>query len=290
MEKTQCAVGLSLSSRAGLARTGRHNEQRFAAVAFPEALADGFDGSDLIVASGDGFVDRDAVERLTHGAEVEKFFKVALGVNRGNAPLGVLSVNDAGVESVGEEDDRAHAVLFLQTVGVFFCLLSADGRIDAGLFCLDQGERPTVVAEKHIIDIAGAGLVHRHAGHGNLIQPVFALDPARVGEHGVNVELAGFVLGGRKRVRGVGLLLLFPVGGHLRFKVLQSRVFIQNFLQFFFRNHRHGRRLLRSLRLGERRVKGALQIVVLGRAVAVEDEIRQIKEIFQTMQRAQSPA
>ena len=130
----------------------------------------------------------------------------------------------------------------MQTVGVFLRLLSGGCRVNAGLFCLDQGERSAVVAEKHIIDIAGAGLVHRHAGHGNFIQPVFALDPARVGEHGVNVELAGFVLGGRKRVRRVGLLLLFPVGGHLRFKVLQSGVFIENFLQFFLGNHRHGRR------------------------------------------------
>ena len=53
----------------------------------------------------------------------------------------------------------------------------------------------------------------------HLVQPVLPPGPAGVQEHGVDVQLAGLVLGEVQRLGHIALLLLLPPGGELRFEL-----------------------------------------------------------------------
>ena len=56
------------------------------------------------------------------------------------------------------------------------------------------------VVVEHIVGIAHLALVG-HTGQLHLIEPVLPFRPARVGEHGVNVQLAGLVLGQASKIK-----------------------------------------------------------------------------------------
>ena len=113
-------------------------------------------------------------------------------------------------------------VLLLEQIGIELCLLSADGGILTGALGFDHCERPAVVAVEHIIGIADLGGV-RHTGQLHLIQPVPALCPARVGQHGVDIDLARRELGQVDRFGGVGLLLFGSAGSQLLAQTLILR-------------------------------------------------------------------
>ena len=70
------------------------------------------------------------------------------------------------------------------------------------------------VVVEHIVGIADPALV-RHTGQLHLVEPILALDPARVDEHGVYVELAGLVFGEVERLGRVVLPLGLTAGGEL---------------------------------------------------------------------------
>src|SRR5699024_7046063 len=124
------------------------------------------------------------------------------------------AVVHAGVKAVGEKDHRAAAALGFQQVGVQLGLLAALGRVDAGALGLDDGQGAVGVVIEHVVGAALFGGIG-HTGQLHLVDPVLALGPARVGEHGVDVELAGFVLGQVQGLGGVAGLLLGTAGGQL---------------------------------------------------------------------------
>lgn len=103
-------------------------------------------------------------------------------------------------------------MLLLQQVGVQLGLLAALGRVHTGTLGLNDGQGTVCVVVEHIIGIAHLALVG-HTGQFHLTQPVLPLGPARIGEHGVNVQLAGLVLGEIQWLGGVTGLLSLTAGG-----------------------------------------------------------------------------
>ena len=99
-----------------------------------EWLPHGFDGALLIVASGDFPVDLDVFQ----AGRMERRLKASQGrawVDRRDLlALRVSPVVYAGVEAVGEEDDRAAAALFSRMSAYSFGLRAALGRVCAGAF------------------------------------------------------------------------------------------------------------------------------------------------------------
>ena len=109
--------------------------------------------------------------------------------------------------AVGEEDDRAAAVLFLEAVGVELGLLLAGLRIFLRALGLDDGEGSAVVAPEDVVHKAFA-LVRGHADDAVFAVALLVERPAGLGEHEVDEVIAGF--GFRVVVRvgfgGVGAL------------------------------------------------------------------------------------
>ena len=179
-----------------------------------------------------------------------------------------------GVKAVGEEDDGTAAVFLLQQIGVELGLLAALGYVHAGALGLQHGEGLSVVAVQDVVGVTDLALVG-HTVQLHLVEPVLALDPARVLEHKVDIDLSRLVLGQIQGLGDVGLLLLGAAGGEL---VLEGLVFLHELghVDIVFGHegeslvHREGQ---------ERLVK--LPLLVGGR-IEIGHAIQKNKEIFQT--------
>ena len=263
--------------RSGLAGAGGHDQQRLAAVA-GKGVTGGLDGALLIVASGDVPIHHDIFQACPHGLEIEQLFQIPLGVDGGTFALGIEIVDDVGLEAVGQKDDRAAVILLFQQVGVQLCLLAGFGHIHAGALGLNHRQRAAIIAVEHIVGIADLALVG-HTGQLHLVEPVLALCPACVGEHGVDIDFAGLVFRQVKGLGHIGLLLLSPAGGELFF---QRGIFRHEGVQIHLRHflHRSGRRF------GRLRQKAAVKMplgVVFG--VAIGHKVQKDKEVFQAQRR-----
>ena len=177
---------------AGLAGTGGHDQQGLAAV-LGKGLAGGLDGALLVPAPGDVAVHLDVIQRCAHRPQIEELFQVPAGIEGGHPALGVEAVVQAGVKAVGEKDHRAAAALLFQKVGVEFGLLAALGGVHTGFLRLNDGQGAVGVVVERIVGKALPGAVG-HTGNRHFVEPVFALHPAGIPQHGVDVELAGLVL------------------------------------------------------------------------------------------------
>ena len=108
-------------------------------------------------------------------------------------------------------------ILLFQQISIQFCLLASFCYIHTGALGFYHSQRATIIAVKHIVGIAYLGFVG-HAGQFYLVQPVFALGPACIGEHRINVQLAGLILGQIKRFGHIGLLLFRAAGSEFLFQ------------------------------------------------------------------------
>ncbi len=115
-----------------------------------------------------------------------------------------------GVEAVGQEDHRPATELLLQQAVVQLGLRPAAGSWQVRLASTRARGRPS--SPRYLVHSARAGGVG-HPLHRVLVQPIGALRPVSILEHGVNVELPRPVLG---EVQGLGdasgPLLLPPLG------------------------------------------------------------------------------
>ena len=169
-------------------------------------------------------------------------------------------------------------ILLLQQVGVELCLLASLGHIHACALSLHHCQRAAVVPVEHIVRITYLGLVW-HTGQLHLIQPVLALCPACICEHGVDIQLAGLVLRQVEGLGHIGLLLLGTAGS-------------QFFLQGGILRHEGckihiGYRLRRNCgRFGGLHQQGTVKMplcVVL--TVAIGHEVQEYIEVLQTQRR-----
>ena len=215
----------------------------------------------------------DVLQAGAHGAEVEELLQVPLGVEGGHLPLRVGPVVHAGVKAVGEEDHRPAAVFLFQQVGVQLGLLAALGRVHAGALGLDHGQGAVGVVVEHIVGIAHLALVG-HTGQLHLVQPVLPLGPAGVGEHGVDVQLPGLVLGQVQGLGGIAGLLGLPAGGEL---CLEGPVLLHQGGQVYLGQRAEAREPL-GFGLQQGRVKLPLGVVL---PVAVGDKVQEDIEVFQ---------
>ena len=127
------------------------------------------------------------------------------------------------------------------------------------------------VVVEHIIGIAHLALVG-HTGQFHLTQPVLPLGPARIGEHGVNVQLAGLVLGEIQWLGGVTGLLSLTAGGEF---CPESLVFRYEGGQIHF-GRRSGSRS-GGLLLLQGRVKFPGGV---SRAIAAGHKVHKVPEVF----------
>ena len=127
------------------------------------------------------------------------------------------------------------------------------------------------VVVEHIVGKALPGAVG-HTGHRHFVEPVFALHPAGIPQHGVDVELAGLVLRQIQRFGGIsGLLGGAPLGQFLA----QGLVFRHEGIQVHLRRRGHRPGGL----LGEQgRVKAAGGVVG---AVTAGHKVQEIPQVFQ---------
>ena len=125
---------------------------------------------------------------------------------------------------------------------------------------------------EHIVGIAHLALVG-HTGQLHLIEPVLPLGPAGVGEHGVNVQLAGLVLGEIQRLGGVTGLLGLPAGGEFG---PEGLVFRHEGSQIHLGRRRKSRG--GSLLLQQGRVKFPWAVSC---AVTAGDKVHEVPEVFQ---------
>ena len=202
---------------AGLARAGRHDEQG-GALALVELGADLLDGPHLVVAPGDGGVDRRRVEGVAGAATLDDEFEFVTGgealhlARRISVGVGPLVAGEGGVVpqfvpvAVGEVDDGAASGLGFEAVGVELGLVLSAFGAGGGAFGLDQRERQAVVAPQDVVDEAVAGGVG-HAGNGVFAVVGAVETPAGLGEERVDDEAAGLGLVVVVVVdRGLGLL------------------------------------------------------------------------------------
>ena len=141
--------------------------------------------------------------------------------------LGVIAViPDAGVKSVGQEDNGPLTELLLQQVCVELCLLPSHSHILTGSLGFHHRQRLSVGSEQNIIRIAYLGFVG-HSRQFIFIEPVYPQLPACINEHGVYVDLAGGVLGNIQGFGNIGLGLLLAF---LRQFFLQSFVLCNQLL------------------------------------------------------------
>ena len=262
--------------RSRLAGAGGHDQQGLPAVLLPKGLTHRLDGPLLVVPPGDLLVHLDVLQAGAHGAQVKELFQVPLGVEGGHLPLRVGPVVHAGVEAVGEEDHRPAAVFLFQQIGVQLGLLAALGRVHAGALGLNHRQWAVGVVVEHIVSIAHLTLVG-HSGQFYLVDPVLPLGPAGVGEHGVDVQLPGLVLGQVQGLGHIALPLFLPAGGELG---LESPVLLHQGGQVHLRNCGPGRHRGRlGFGLQQSRVKLPLGVVL---PVAVSDKVQEYVEVLQT--------
>ena len=263
------------NDRSRLAGAGGHDQQGLPAIFLAEGLTHRLDGPLLVVPPGDVLVHLDVLQAGAHGAQVKELFQVPLGVEGGHLPLRVGPVVHAGVKAVGEEDHRPAAVFLFQQIGVQLGLLAALGRVHAGALGLDYSQRAVGVVVEHIVGIAHFALVG-HSGQLYLVDPVLPLGPAGVGEHSVDVQLPGLVLGQVQGLGHIALPLFLPAGGELG---LESPVLLHQGGQIHLRNRFPGLgNLLIRLGFQQRRVKLPLGVVL---PVAVGDKVQEDVEVLQ---------
>ena len=168
-------------------------------------------------------------------------------------------------------------ILLLQQVCIELCLLASLGHIHACALCF-HCQRAAVVPVEYIVRIADLGLV-RHTGQLHLIQPVLALCPARICEHGVDIQLAGLVLRQVEGLGHIGLLLLGSAGGEF---LLQRGILRHEGCKIHI-----GYRLRRNCgRFGGLHQQGTVKMslcVVL--TIAIGHEVQEYIEVFQTQRR-----
>ena len=183
-----------------------------------------------------------------------------------------------GLKAVGQKDDRAAVILLFQQVGVQLCLLAALSYVHAGALGLHHCQGASVITVEHIVRITYLGLVW-HTGQLHLIQPVLALCPARICEHGVDIQLAGLELRQVEGLGHIGLLLRGTAGGEL---FLQSGILRHKGCKIHI-----GYRLRRNCgRFGGLHQQGTVKMpfgVVL--TVAIGHKIQKGIEVFQTQRR-----
>ena len=257
--------------RARFAGACRHDDQRLAAVFF-QRIAYRFHGGVLIIPSGDIFIHIHIFQACPDGLQVKQFFQIALGIERGNAALGINIVLNARIKAVGEENHRSPAVLFFENIRIERGLLSADGRILAGLFGFDHGKRSAVVTVEHIVSKADNGMI-RHTAQLHLVLPILALYPTGVLQHSVNIELARFIFGSVERLGIVGLPLFGARSGQL---VAQRLVFLYQLLQIdgLFGD-------IRQRFLGGEPEQAGIKVrLLIVAVVAAGDKIHKVKQIF----------
>ena len=205
--------------------------------------------------------------------QIEPFFKVALGVNGSDLALGIDIVHNAGIETVGQEYHRATAKLLFENICIQLCLLTAYCNILTGALCFDHSQCTAIIAVQDIICIAGAALVG-HPGQRDLVDPVFALDPPGIGEHGVDIQFPGLVFRKFQRLGYIGGLLRFAAGGQLR---LELSVFFDECIQIHIRQG--------GLCNGCSRLlceQGSVKFLFLiACSVAIRHEIKEQKQVFE---------
>ena len=205
--------------------------------------------------------------------QIEPFFKVALGVNGSDLALGIDIVHDSGIETVGQEYHRAAAKLLFENICIQLCLLTAYCNILTGALCFDHSQCTAIVPIQDIIRIADAALVG-HPGQRDLIDPVFALDPPGIGEHGVDIQFSGLVLRKFQRLGHIGGLLRFAAGGQL---CLEFSVFFDECIQVHIRQG--------GLCNGCSRLlceQGSVKFLFLiACSIAVRYEIKEQKQVFE---------
>ena len=141
----------------------------------------------------DTLIDDDVFQTAAHAVQIEKLLDVPLGIECSNLAFRILIVRDTGIETVRQKDHRSAALLFSDKVRIQLGLLAAFGDVYAGALGFNHSEDSPIVAEQYIIRIAYFRLVG-HAGDLILVDPVLALDPAGVLQHGVDIQLARLIL------------------------------------------------------------------------------------------------
>ena len=169
-------------------------------------------------------------------------------------------------------------IFLFQQVCIELCLLASLGHIHACALSLHHCQRAAIIAVEHIVCIADLGLVW-HTGQLYLIQPVLALCPAHICEHGVDIQLAGLVLRQVEGLGHIGLLLLGSAGGEF---LLQRSVFRHQRGELHLRHflHRSGGNF--AFLRQQRRVKMPFGVVL---TVAIGHKIQKGIQVFQTQRR-----
>ena len=265
------------NDRPRLAGAGGHDQQRLAPVAC-KGIAGSFDGALLIIASGYLPIHHDIFQACPHGLEIEQLLQIALGVDGCTLAFGIDIVRNAGLKAIGQENDRAAVILLFQQVCIELCLLASLGHIHAGALCFHYCQRAAIIAVEHIVRITYLGLVW-HTGQFHLIQPVLALCPACICEHGVDIQLAGLVLRQVEGLGHIGLLLRGTAGGEL---FLQSGVLRHEGCKIHI-----GYRLQRNCgRFGGLHQQGTVKMpLCVALTIAIGHKIQKDIEVFQTQRR-----
>ena len=180
--------------RAGLARAGRHHQQRLALRLNLESAGDVADRALLVGTLDDLSVDCHLAEALAALAALDQQFQLVALVEAGDAARRVADVVPKPVlVAVGIEDDGAAAVARLEAVGVELGLLATAFGLLARALGLHQPEGLAVCAPQHVVDVADALLV-RHTLDAELGVVPAIERPTGLAQQQVDVAVAGFGL------------------------------------------------------------------------------------------------
>ena len=169
-------------------------------------------------------------------------------------------------------------ILLFQQVCIELCLLASLGHIHACALSLHHCQGASVITVEHIVRITYLGLVW-HTGQLHLVQPVLALCPARICEHGVDIQLAGLVLRQVEGLGHIGLLLLGSAGGEF---LLQRSVFRHQRGELHLRHFLHQLGGNFAFLRQQRMVEMSFGVVL---TIAVRHKVQKDIEIFQTQRR-----
>jgi len=181
--------------RAGLSRSGRHDQQRLALLIGQRGV-DGLDGAGLVIALDDGAVDGRGTQRKPGLAALDQQFELVAGVEALELARRIAGrvVPDPVLVAVGIEHHGTAPELRLQAVGVQLRLLLADLRTLGGPFRLDHRQRQRVSTPQHVVDEARAVAVG-HPGDRVLLIARLVQQPPGLGEHDVDEQPSGLGLG-----------------------------------------------------------------------------------------------
>ena len=210
----------------------RHDQQRFPPVLFSEAVTHGFDGRFLIVPPGDGLIDSYIFQTASHTLQVEQLFQVTPGIDPGDSPFRILMIQNPGLKSVGQENDRTPSLFFRDEIRVQRRLLPPSGDIHTGALGFHDCQHPSVTAQQGVIRKAHLCPV-RHPRDLVFIDPVFPFGPSGILQHGINIQFTGLVFRQFQWFRNIGRLLFLPSGGQFlpqRLVLFHQRLQIQFFL------------------------------------------------------------